>query len=144
MEKINSKKDKPQKKSYDVVIVGGGASGTACAALISKQGLNVLLLELREYLGGLAASLKVRKEYRIDTGVHGIAYYDQGTLQKIEEELGFTLDLIDYDPLLAFYDAEKKISVEINDFSNEGFKEANRRWSRIQIIPRWFDAFLFS
>jgi phytoene dehydrogenase-like protein len=129
MEEINSRKNKPQKDSYDIVIVGGGAAGTACAALLSKKGLNVLLLEKREYLGGRAASLTVRKEYKIDTGVHGIAYYDLGTLKKIERELGFTLDLIDYKPLLAFYDVEKKITIEIDDFSNEGFKEANDNWA---------------
>ena len=30
---------------YDVIIIGGGASGTACAALLSKWGLRVLLVE---------------------------------------------------------------------------------------------------
>ena len=129
MEEINSRKNKPQKDSYDVVIVGGGAAGTACAALLSKKGLKVLLLEKRGYLGGRAASLTVRKLYKIDTGVHGIAYYDLGTLKKIEKELGFTFNLIDYEPLLAFYDAEKKLSVEVNDFSNDGFKEANKNWA---------------
>ena len=73
-------------KTYDVVIIGGGASGTACASLLSKKGLDVLLLEKRVYLGGRAASLTVRKEYKIDTGVHGIPYYDLGTLKKIEKE----------------------------------------------------------
>ena len=129
MKETNSSINKPQKNSFDIIIVGGGAAGTACAALLSKKGLDVLLLEKRGYLGGRAASLNVRDGYRIDTGVHGIAYYDLGSLKKIEKELGFTFDLIDYKPLLAFYDAEKKISIEIDDFSNEGFKGANENWA---------------
>ena len=118
-----------QKELYDVIIVGGGAAGTACAALLSKRGYDILLLERKQNLGGRASSIGAMEGYRIDTGVHGIAYYDLGTLKKIETELGFELDLIDYKPLLAFYDAEKKISVEIDDFSSEGFKEVNKNWA---------------
>ena len=114
---------------YDVVIVGGGAAGTACAALLTHWGLKVLLVEKRGHLGGRASMLNTSLGYRIDTGVHGIPYYDIGSLRKIEEELGIKLELIDYEPLLAFYDAEEGIIVEVKDFSNEGFKEVSRIWS---------------
>lgn len=38
---------------YDVVIVGGGISGIACAYIASKYGLSTLLIEERAFLGGL-------------------------------------------------------------------------------------------
>lgn len=114
---------------YDVIIVGGGAAGTACAALLSKWGFKVLLLEKRGHLGGRASTLEPLKGFKFDTGVHGIPYYDLGSLKKIEEYLGFEFDLIDYKPLLAFYDAEDEINLEVFDFSNKGFKEINRVWS---------------
>ncbi|MHA1786088.1 MAG: phytoene desaturase family protein [Candidatus Helarchaeota archaeon] len=118
-----------QEKSFDVVIVGGGAAGTACAALLSNWGLRILLIERRGHLGGRASTLKTELGYCIDTGVHGLPYFDLGALKKIEEELSIKFDFIDYSPLLAFYHAEEGISVEVFDFTNEGFKEVNRIWS---------------
>jgi phytoene dehydrogenase-like protein len=116
------------KQIVDTIIIGGGAAGTACAALLSKAGLKVLLLEKKPNLGGRSSTLKLNNGFKIDTGVHGIPYYDLGALKEIERELDITLDLVDYKPLLAFFDAEEEICVEVNDFSNEGFKEVDRIW----------------
>ena len=110
-------------EQFDVIVIGGGASGTASAALLSKWGLKVILIEKRGHLGGRASTLGSNFGYMIDTGVHGIPYYDLGALKKIEKELDIEFDLIDYDPLLAFYDAAENICVEVSDFSNNGFKE---------------------
>ncbi|HUX98538.1 MAG TPA: FAD-dependent oxidoreductase [Candidatus Deferrimicrobium sp.] len=112
----------------DVIIIGGGAAGTVCAALLSKAGLDILLLEKKPNLGGRSSTLKLDNGFKIDTGVHGIPYYDLGALREIEKELDISIDLVDYNPLLAFYDAEEEICVEVSDFSNEGFKEVDRIW----------------
>ena len=37
---------------YDVVIAGGGHNGLACAALLIRYGLKVLVVERNEYVGG--------------------------------------------------------------------------------------------
>ena len=42
--------------NYDVLIVGGGPSGCACAYTAAKYGLKVLLLEQNTYLGGSITS----------------------------------------------------------------------------------------
>jgi flavin-dependent dehydrogenase len=39
----------PQKKEYDVIIVGGGLAGLSSAIHLSQQGIRVLLLEKNEY-----------------------------------------------------------------------------------------------
>ena len=45
---------------YDVVVVGGGTSGCACAYISAKLGLKVLLIENNSYLGGsITASLVI-------------------------------------------------------------------------------------
>ncbi|MBD3226700.1 MAG: NAD(P)-binding protein [Candidatus Lokiarchaeota archaeon] len=117
------------KEYFDVSIIGGGASGTACAALLSSWGLKVILIEKRGHLGGRASTLGSNFGYMIDTGVHGIPYYDLGSLKGIEKELDLEFELIDYNPLLVFYDAAEELCVEVSNFSNEGLKEVNRIWS---------------
>ncbi len=43
--------------SYDVIVVGAGFGGTACAGLLAKRGLKVLLVEKNARAGGKAMSL---------------------------------------------------------------------------------------
>ena len=42
------------KESYDVIVIGAGFGGSACAALLAKRGLKVLLLEKNAKAGGKA------------------------------------------------------------------------------------------
>lgn len=43
-------------KNYDVIVVGGGTSGCACAWTAAKLGLKTLLIEKKSYLGGAITS----------------------------------------------------------------------------------------
>jgi len=45
------------KTSYDVIVIGAGFGGSACAGMLAKNGLNVLLLEKNAQAGGKAMSL---------------------------------------------------------------------------------------
>ncbi len=40
--------------TYDVIVVGGGPGGSACAALLQKQGVKTLLIEQNSTVGGKA------------------------------------------------------------------------------------------
>ena len=44
-------------ESYDVIVIGAGFGGSACAGLLAKEGLRVLLLEKNKQAGGKAMSL---------------------------------------------------------------------------------------
>ena len=48
-----------QVEKYDVLIVGGGTSGTSAAIQAARSGANVLLLEEHEWLGGMLTSAGV-------------------------------------------------------------------------------------
>ena len=46
-------------KSHDVIIVGAGVGGLTCAAFLAKAGLNVLVLEAKETIGGVCHTTNV-------------------------------------------------------------------------------------
>ena len=53
MEYVRLEKSIPVKKSYDVIVCGGGVAGVAAAVSTAKNGLSTLLLEKSNILGGL-------------------------------------------------------------------------------------------
>ena len=52
-------------QKYDVIVVGGGPGGVACAALLAKWGLKPLLLEKNERVGGKAMTVS-RKGFKYE------------------------------------------------------------------------------
>src|SRR4030042_836534 len=42
---------------YDIIVVGAGFGGSACAALLAKNGLHTLLLEKNAQVGGKALTM---------------------------------------------------------------------------------------
>jgi phytoene dehydrogenase-like protein len=54
-------------RTRDVVIIGGGHNGLACAAYLARTGLDVLLLERREVLGGAAVTEEPWPGYRVSS-----------------------------------------------------------------------------
>ena len=47
------------RKTYDVIVIGGGHNGLTAAAYLAKAGLDVLVLERRHILGGAAVSEEI-------------------------------------------------------------------------------------
>ena len=69
---IQSYKQQPQlKEAYDTIIIGSGMGGLSTAAILSKQGQKVLVLERHYTAGGFTHVFK-RKGYEWDVGIHYI------------------------------------------------------------------------
>lgn len=69
---IESYKKRPQlQEIYDTIIIGSGMGGLATAAILSKQGQKVLVLE-RHYTAGGFTHIFKRKGYEWDVGIHYI------------------------------------------------------------------------
>ena len=58
-------------KAYDAIVIGSGIGGLACAALLSKLGRKVCVLEQHYTAGGFTHSYE-REGYEWDVGVHYI------------------------------------------------------------------------
>ena len=81
------------KKTYDVVIVGGGAHGLAAAYELAKRGVrNIAVLE-KSYIGAGGSGRNttiIRSNYRTPDGVR---FYDQSVklYQRLSQELDYNL-----------------------------------------------------
>jgi len=62
---------------YDVTIIGGGLGGLEAALVLTKEGMNVCVLERCSQMGGLFQSFK-RHGSVIDTSIHYVGSMDQG------------------------------------------------------------------
>ncbi len=76
---------------YDVIIVGGGASGLTAAAYLSRAGRTVLLLEKEDQFGGLVNSFN-RDGFIFDGGLR--AFDSAGVLLPMLDKLGLEMDLV--------------------------------------------------
>ena len=82
---IQSYKQHPKlQETYDIIIIGSGMGGLATAAILSKEGQKVLVLERHYTAGGFTHVFK-RKDYEWDVGIHYIGEMQRknGVLRKL-------------------------------------------------------------
>jgi prolycopene isomerase len=73
--------------NFDVIVVGAGFGGTACAALLAKRGLRVLLLDKNAKAGGKAMSL-AKRGFTYTAWVVITAPAEGNPFEKVLEEVG--------------------------------------------------------
>ncbi len=77
------------KNDYDVIVVGAGFGGSACAGLLAKRGLKVLLVEKNARAGGKAWTLS-KKGFTHTAWVVISAPAVDTVLQKVLDEVGMS------------------------------------------------------
>lgn len=76
------------KPFYDVVVIGAGVGGLTTAALLSKAGLSVCVVEREPHAGGYLAGFR-RKHFRFDTAIHWLNQYGpEGLVTKVFSLIG--------------------------------------------------------
>ena len=80
-------------ESYDVVVIGSGPGGLSAAALLQKRGLNCLLLEKNNLLGGKMISID-KDGYAYDLFPHGQVPMRGSAFEAIFEELGVSDEFV--------------------------------------------------
>jgi prolycopene isomerase len=80
--------DQALKPGYDVLIIGAGVGGLTAAALLSKAGLSVCVLEKEPRVGGYLAGFR-RKHFIFDTAIHWLNQYGKdGIVNRLFNLLG--------------------------------------------------------
>jgi len=69
-------------EKYDVVIIGGGLGGLFCGAILSKEGMKVLVLERHHTIGGCLQSFR-RNGRLLDTGMHYVGSMREGQIMHL-------------------------------------------------------------
>ena len=87
----------------DVVIVGGGHNGLACAAYLARAGLDVLVLERRDVLGGAAVTEEPWPGYKISSASYVVSLMPQRVVQELElKRFGYDVSIISPDYFCPF------------------------------------------
>ena len=89
----------------DVVIVGGGHNGLACAIYLAKAGLDVLVLERRALVGGAAVTEESFPGYRISTNSYVVSLMPDRIVEELElKRFGYEVSIITPDYFVPFPD----------------------------------------
>ena len=89
----------------DVVIVGGGHNGLACAAYLARAGLDVLVLERRDVLGGAAVTEQPWPGYQISSASYVVSLMPQRVVDELElKRHGYEVSIITPDYFVPFPD----------------------------------------
>ncbi|MFU8826915.1 MAG: phytoene desaturase family protein [Brevefilum sp.] len=77
--------------TYDVIVVGGGASGLTAAAFLAKQGHATLLVEKEPHCGGLINSF-IKDGFTFDGGIRALD--NAGVMFPMLKQLGIEIDFV--------------------------------------------------
>jgi phytoene dehydrogenase-like protein len=92
-------------REHDVVIVGAGHNGLACAAYLAGAGLDVLVLERRDVLGGAAATEETWPGYKISSASYVVSLMPDRIVRELElKRFGYEVSIITPDYFVPFPD----------------------------------------
>jgi phytoene dehydrogenase-like protein len=132
----------------DVVVVGGGHNGLACAAYLAKAGLDVLVLERREVLGGAAVTEEPWPGYRISSASYVVSLLPPRIVAELDlERHGYRGSFVTPEYFVTFPDGSGltlwgdtvRDAAEIAKFSTsdaESYAEFERYFGRVAHLLR--------
>lgn len=85
---------------HDVIVVGGGHNGLICAGYLAKAGLDVLVLERREIIGGCCVTEELFPGYQIDRGAASIIWIHTTPVLKDLAVDKQGLEWVELDPMI--------------------------------------------
>ena len=89
----------------DVVVIGGGHNGLACATYLAKAGMDVLVLERRDVLGGAAATETMWDGYRVSSAAYVVSLLPDRIVAELDlKRYGYEVSIITPDYFVPFPD----------------------------------------
>ncbi|CAN5654458.1 NAD(P)/FAD-dependent oxidoreductase [soil metagenome] len=89
----------------DVIVVGGGHNGLACAAYMARGGLDVLVLESRPQPGGAAATEEPWPGYKVSTASYVVSLMPERIVSELDlRRHGYRVSLLEPDYYIPYSD----------------------------------------
>ncbi len=105
---------KNNRQIYDVIVIGSGMGGMTSAALLSKKGYRVLVLEAASVPGGCSSSF-YRKGFIFESGATTLMGFDENQpMRMLEKETGIIIPRKVINPAMVVYQNGNKI-IRYND-----------------------------
>jgi monoamine oxidase len=80
------------KNEFEVVIIGGGAAGVAAGRRLGEAGVDALIVEARDRLGGRSWTVTDASGFPLDLGCGWLHSADRNSWREIAEARGLTID----------------------------------------------------
>jgi phytoene dehydrogenase-like protein len=92
-------------RNRDVIVIGGGHNGLACAAYLARAGLDTLVLERRDVLGGAAVTESPWPGYRISSASYVVSLMPPQVVSELNlARFGYRVSILDPDYYLPYDD----------------------------------------
>jgi phytoene dehydrogenase-like protein len=89
----------------DVIIVGGGHNGLACAAYLAKAGLDVVVVEKRDMVGGAATTEEPWPGYRVSSASYVVSLMPPRIVRELDlKRHGYEVSIVTPDYFVPFPD----------------------------------------
>src|SRR5262245_54978800 len=133
----------PAPTQRDVIVIGGGHNGLACAAYLATAGRDVLVLERRDILGGAAATEEMWDGYRISSASYVVSLMPERIVRELNVGAhGYAVSIVTPDYFVPFPDGtsltlwgDLRRDVEniakLNRHDAESYVEFDRYFERI-------------
>ena len=124
--------------SYDAIIVGAGHNGLTAAALLAGKGLSVLVVESKDFVGGLAANYEPWPGFTAPLGAYVLGLFPrwlmkeagiEGRIRLVPRDPGMTV-LLGEGKAVRIYSNVDRTSREISRFSESDAKRYVE-WARV-------------
>lgn len=85
-------------QTHDVIIIGGGHNGLACATMLARGGMDVLVLERRDAVGGAAITDETWPGYHVSSAAYVISLMPPRIVDELQlERFGYKVSILDPD-----------------------------------------------